>query len=186
MASIKKQREAALAAGAGDSNTLLGASTTGRSARWIVITDVPMALDAISLCELITNEVMKVHREAIADGVKADGSGPQPPLDPKGTSGRAAAKGLRPNLRGVTAKGSFPASLTRSQVKVTGTKMMSGRQGTKARATITAAPRLRGWLGREAARGVGYFTAHGAVIERVQRVLLEWTQAAIRPVPAKR
>lgn len=185
MASIRKQRAEALAADSGG-NSLLGASTSGRGARWIVITDVPLALDAVTLCELVVNETLKLHREAIIAGEKADGTGAQVGLKPYGESGRAAAAGKRPAIRGLTARARFPATLVRTAVKVTGTKMMSGRQGTKARATIRPAPTMRGWLAREAARGVGYFTAHGAVAERAQAVLLEWAKAEIRPTPPRR
>jgi len=178
--SIKQQRAEALAGGPASSNRLLGESTRGRHVRLLVTTDVAAAFDAVTLCELLTNRVLIAHRAAIEGGVRADGGGSQPALNPDGGSGADAKAGRRPSLRGVTAKRAFPRTLQRTAPKVAGTKMSSGRQGTRAKATISAAPVLRGWLQREQARGVGYFQSGGEIRELAQRVLLEWADADIQ------
>jgi hypothetical protein len=179
MTSIKQQRSEMIASGGLEQNSLLGASTSGRHARWIVSSDIPMSLDAIGLCERVADEVLEAHRAAIEAGQLADGSGPQAPLEVDGEAGRAAAKGERPAFRGVTKKGSFPSGLSRTPVTFRAGKLTSGRVGTRARTVISASAQLRGWLRKEAERGVEYFKTGGTIGELVQATLLAWADAEI-------
>lgn len=179
MASIKKQREVMIASGGLDQNALLGASYDGKRARWIVSTNVLAALDAGALVVRVANVVMRAHRVAIEQGLRADGSGAQKALNPKGQSGRAATAGDRPPLRGVTARHAFPQGLRRGSVRFSGAKLASGRGGTRAKTRISAPSRLRGWLVQEGKRRVEYFFVGGAIAELVQRTVLEWARAEV-------
>jgi hypothetical protein len=179
MASIKTQREEMIRSGGLDSNALLGSSYDGKRARWIVSSDLPSALDAGKLVERIADVVLEAHRSAIEAGVRADGSGSQPPLDPKGASGRAALRGERPSLRGVTQDHRFPQGLRRRSVRFSGVKLASGREGTRAKTRIVAPSRLRLWLAQEGRRGVRYFYVGGTIAALVQAAVLAWTRAEV-------
>lgn len=179
MPSIKQQREEMIRSGGLDQNALLGSSYDGKRARWIVSSDLPSALDAGKLVERVADVVLAAHVASIEAGQRADGSGSQRSLDPKGASGRAATKGERPALRGVTADHRFPQGLRRRTVRFTGVKLASGRAGTRAKTRIIAPSRLRGWLTQERSRGVGYFYVGGAVAALVQATVLAWARAEV-------
>jgi hypothetical protein len=179
MASIKKQREAMIASGGLDQNALLGSSHNGRRAKWLVSSDIPAAMDAVLLCETVADAVLDAHRTAIEAGERPDGSGPQPALDPGGASGREATRGDRPNLRGVRRGRAFVRGLERTPVKFSGSKLTSGRRGTRAKTTIRAGVLNRGWVKDEADKGISYFSAEGTIAELVQRTLLAWADAEL-------
>lgn len=179
MASIKKQRQEMVQSGGLDSNALLGSTFNGKRAKWIVSSDLPSSLDAGKLVELVADTVLEAHRAAIEAGVRADGSGAQPPLNPDGGSGRAALAGERPSARGVTAAHKFPGGLRRRSVRFSAGKLASGRTGTRAKTRIQAPSRLRGWLRQEGTRGVGYFFVGGAIATLVQQAVLGWTRAEV-------
>jgi hypothetical protein len=179
MPSIKAQRETMIRSGGLDQNALLGSSFEGSRCKWIVSSDLPAALDAGKLAQVVADVVLEAHRLAIEAGVRADGSGAQPQLDPKGASGRSAAAGERPSLRGVTKDHRFPQGLRRRSIKFTGVKLASGREGTRAKTRIAAPSRLRLWLAQERRRGVGYFYVGGAIAALVQATVLAWARAEV-------
>lgn len=154
-----------------------GAVRKGWGIRYRIAVDMP-AFDPVALVDHISDVVMAEHWHAIRDGRRADGSGDQPPLDPRGVAGRRAIDGQRPAVRGYTGLSATPFSdnIGREPIKVSGKvvrrtrvvqgvralagqtfKVLDEAQGTRAKTKIVPAKIHKGWLGFEARRGIAYF-----------------------------
>ncbi len=156
-------------------------STTGIRGGWgiryRIAIDVP-TFDPVALVDHISDVVMAEHWHAIGDGRRADGSGEQPPLNPRGVSGRRAEEGQRPDVRGYTGLSTTPFrdNIERSAIRVRGRAVRRSRitqgvralagqvfevldeaEGTRASARIVPDRVHRGWLKFEARRGIAYF-----------------------------
>lgn len=191
--SIKAQRAAAKADPDGDNTILVRDKRTTRGgksrATWVVSTDFAPALDAVSLCEAISDEILELNYQAIAKGQRADGSGAQPPLDATGEQGRLASKGKRPNLRGVRgsqSKKPFAENVTRKKISIRKRprKLTSGVEGVVAACTIEPAPSHKAYVRREAQgdkvpEGVEFFYVEGQVEAAIERVLSDWADLAL-------
>ena len=142
--------------------------------------DLAIDLRASALADRVAAEVLRIHRTSITAGIRADDGSAQPALDPKGQSGRAAARGKRPNIRGNTGnpKG-FPRTLRRGKTE-------KARGETNASVTIVADGKLGPWLGREDVRGVQYLFTTGEVAEAIERITFEWLDEVTRPGPKKK
>jgi hypothetical protein len=142
---------------------------------WKVPADLAIDPRASALADRVAAIVLKAHKQAIVSGVRADDGSAQPALDPKGQSGRAAAKGKRPNVRGHTARPkAFPRTLRRGKTE-------KARGDTNATVVIQAAGIHAPWLEREAERGVQYLFTTGEVAEAIERATFEWLDEVTRP-----
>lgn len=174
----------------------VGVFSSGRSTwgtRWRVIAGTEPQLDAAALVDHVSDVVLSEHHEAIRSGRRADGSGLQPKLNPRGTQGRRAEEGQRPNVRGYTGLTVKPFSdeirrtaikvkagptLRRTTVKL-GLRLRTKSPTVRAKTTIEPAPIHRGWLGTEAGRGVEYFYVGGLVEHMVDLAVSQWLDVGI-------
>ena len=161
-------------------------------------TTLAPSLDAVALCDHISDVIMAEHWHAIGEGRQADGQGVQPELKSFGRQGREAAEGKRPNIRGFTGRPNKPfrdniersaikvksKALNRSRLKkqrfgVTGFIVNETVQGTRATCTIRPDKIHAAFLAREAKRGVRYFYVKGMVADAIDRALATWIGVAL-------
>ena len=163
---------------------------------------VPPYLDARYFVRDIRDAILQAHIEAIDAGMKADGSGPQAPLNPKGESGRAAAKGLRPDARGVARRDGRSLTDLLTGTRVTGsgaTKKIGSRNvqgpdgmvketiwGTKSSAMVTVGSggHSKYILEEENERGNQFFFSEGKIAELVKQTLEETLKVVIEGKPS--
>ena len=189
--SIKQQRAAATADPVAANTVLVQdrrSNNAGKSrAKWVVSSDFAPAFDAVSLVDVVSSAILEAHYQAIAAGVKADGTGSQPPLDPLGEQGRLANTGKRPKFRGITGRGqSFADNLTRKKITIAKkpVKLNSGVMGTSARTAVEPGPLHKQYVAKEAAGekepgGVEFFYTEGAIDQMIDSIIREWTDVAI-------
>ena len=173
---------------------IVSTTRNGWGTRWRASADLPVQLDAVALVDHVSDAVLGEHYDAIVSGRKADGSQPQPPLLRRGTQGRKAAAGERPDIRGYTGRTTTPfgANLTRTPVKVVkkapvfrrtdqrlGMLIASEVEGVRAKTTIEPDPIHLGWLSTEAGRGVEYFYVGGVVEHLVDLAIAQWLDVGI-------
>lgn len=88
--------------------------------------------DARYLVRDISNAILEHHVKSIESGQKADGSGAQPRLAPEGNAGKQAARGERPNVRGIarTDGKNLADRLARAKIKGDGKLVKIGTRKT--------------------------------------------------------
>lgn len=142
---------------------------------WRVPADLAIDLRASALADRVAAAILDANKQAIVDGTRANDGTAQPKLDPKGQSGRAAAQGRRPDIRGNTgsAKG-FPRTLRRGRTK-------KARGDTNTTVVIEAAGVHAPWLEREHGRGVDYLFVDGDVAKAIEDATMVWLEEVTRP-----
>jgi hypothetical protein len=155
----------------------------GFGASWSVAVPFAPNFDAVTGLDHVSDGVLTEHLFAVQDGAKADGSGLQAPLSPRGKQGRFAAAGQRPNKRGFTGRTTrpFADNLERAPIKVNKrpVKLKVGTEGTRAKTSIRPDPLHRGFVGFEERRGHEYFFADGPILRTVDKALEQWLELAV-------
>lgn len=161
------------------------ASRTGWNFQFIDEDDFAPYLDASWLLADVSEALHAHHVESIKAGQRADGMGPQPPLEPKGTQGALARKGIRPRMRGVNkfdskSKGTmFHEKLTRTPIKAgTWSRKRRGQLtinlGTKASCQIKPGLGAHSlWLAKDPGEYLFIEGAAGNVIDRATDIWLD-------------
>lgn len=142
---------------------------------WRVPADFAIDLRASVLADRVAGVILDAHKKAILAGTRASDGVAQPPLNPKGQSGRAAAQGRRPDARGNTgsSKG-FPRTLRRGRTK-------KARSDTNTTVVIETAGVHTPWLEREHGRGVDYLFLDGDVGQAIEDATMVWLEEVTRP-----
>lgn len=143
---------------------------------WRVPKDFAIDLRASALADRVAKVILEANRNAIVAGVRADDGAAQPKLDPEGGSGRDAAAGRRPDVRGNTGKrDGFPLTLRRGRTQK--------KRGETNSVVLIEAPRARpAWLAEEKSkRGVEYLFITGRVAEAIEAETMKWLEEVTRP-----
>lgn len=184
MAAVRKPRPGPRARPGPGSPVPAGSGPSWRSEGWAP------SFDAASCADYVADVVLEHHRDAILAGKRPDG-GKQIGLKEGSARANKAARGERPSFRGSTGrKAGLPLKLRRGKLKVAGTARASGPQqrggaapttGTPTRAVVVIRPsaKTRPFVGRDAGRGVEYFSADGETHERVVKALAFWVERAL-------
>lgn len=165
-------------------------SRNGWSFQFIDEDDFAPYLDASWLLAYVSEALHAHHVDSIKRGVRADGMGPQPALEPRGTQGHLARRGIRPNLRGVNkfdsrSKGTmFHEKLTRTTIKGrANANYGKGKIGNAARCEIKPGLGAHSlWLADDPGE---YLFVEGVAANVIDRAVSEWLDMALKGPPTK-
>lgn len=147
--------------------------------------------DAASVVDYIADVILAHTRDSIMAGQSPRG-GVQKGLDPKGTQGRQAKAGKRPNARGWNgSRTGFPLRIRRGKilgatVRASGPVQLGGTApkaqaafASKARVVIQPGVKHRRFAAKDLAKGVEYLVVDGEMGALIQVALEVWTEACI-------
>lgn len=173
--------------------TQKGSQSSSWNITYSDLSDFEPWLDVVWLVDMLSKPILRHLRQSIIDGVHPGTGAKQPDLNPKGGSGKAAKKGIRPDARGNTSGSKtllpFFDEVRRERIKHDGKMVKVATQnkqkimGYKAVALIKPHPLHRGWVSQEAGRGVEYFDVPDSLIDQA---LAEYLDKAVRRGPIHR